>query len=100
MSSSNDPQTDATATATEPEAVRLNLDVKVDAKSACERHITVTISREDIDRYLDNAVSELVPKAAVPGFRTGRAPRKLVETRFRKDMIDQVKGSLIMDSLE
>ncbi len=38
-------------------------------------------------------------KAAVPGFRAGRAPRKLVESRFRKDVTDQVKGSLLMDSL-
>ena len=35
----------------------------------------------------------------VPGFRPGRAPRKLIETRFRKDVADQVKGSLLMDSL-
>jgi trigger factor len=81
------------------EAVKLNLDVKIDARSACERHITVTIPREDIDRYYGNAFSELMDKAAVPGFRAGRAPRKLVELRFRKDVTDQVKGSLLMDSL-
>lgn len=78
---------------------KLHLSVKVDTKSACERHITVTIPREDIDRYYDEAFSELVPTAAVPGFRPGRAPRKLIEHRFRKEVTDQVKGSLIMDSL-
>jgi trigger factor len=40
-----------------------------------------------------------MPKAAVPGFRAGRAPRKLVEAKFRKDVADQVKGSLVVDSL-
>ena len=44
-------------------------------------------------------LKELMPTAAVPGFRAGRAPRKLVEHRFRKDVADQVKGSLLMDSL-
>ncbi|MCH8168110.1 MAG: trigger factor family protein, partial [Proteobacteria bacterium] len=34
-----------------------------------------------------------------PGFRSGRAPRKLVEQRFRKELKDQVKGSLLMDSM-
>jgi trigger factor len=43
---------------------------------------------------------ELMPSAAVPGFRAGRAPRKLVEHRFKKEVSDQVKGSLLMDSLE
>ena len=85
-------------TATE-ETPKLNIDVKIDTKSACERHITVTVAREDIDRYFNNAYSELMPKAAVPGFRAGRAPRKIVEVKFRKEVADQVKGSLIMDSL-
>ncbi len=40
-----------------------------------------------------------MPTAAVPGFRAGRAPRKLVETRFRKDVGEQVKGTLLMDSM-
>ena len=84
----------------EEAAVKLDLDVKIDARSACERHITVTIPRGDIDRYLGKAFSELMDKAVVPGFRAGRAPRKLVELRFRKDVTDQVKGSLLMDSLE
>jgi trigger factor len=78
---------------------KLDLNVKVDKKSACERHITVTIGREDINRYLENAVKDLMPKASIPGFRVGRAPRKLVETRFKGDVKDQVKGSLLMDSL-
>ena len=67
--------------------------------SACQRHITVTIPREEIDRYFDKAFAELMPTAAVPGFRAGRAPRKLVEHRFRKDVADKVKSSLLMDSL-
>ena len=29
--------------------------------------------------------------AQVPGFRPGRAPRKLIEARFRKDVGEQVK---------
>lgn len=78
---------------------KLNLDVKIDTKSACERHVTVTIPREDIDRYFDKAYSDLMGKAAIPGFRAGRAPRKLVESRFRKDVADQVKSSLLMDSM-
>jgi len=83
----------------EAEAPRLNLEVKIDDRSACERHITVTVSREDIDRYLNKEFSELMPAAHVPGFRPGHAPRKLVENRFRKDVVGRVKGSLLMDSL-
>jgi len=78
---------------------KLQLEVTVDERSACERHITVTISREDIERYYDKEFSDLMPSAQVPGFRPGHAPRKLIEKRFRKDVTDRVKSSLLVDSL-
>jgi len=81
------------------EDIKLSLDVQIENPSACERHVTVTISREDIDRYLDSAFTELMPAANVPGFRIGRAPRKLVESRHKKEIGEQIKGSLLMDSL-
>ncbi len=83
----------------EAPAERLNLDVKIDSPSACERHVTVTVAREDVDRYLDEAYSEMMSTASVPGFRIGRAPRKLVESRFKSEIGEKIKGSLLMDSL-
>jgi trigger factor len=98
MSASEDtPVADETAA---EEEQKLNLSIKVDSPSACQRHVTVTVPREDIDRYFDKAFSELMESAAVPGFRAGRAPRKLIEARYRKDVVEQVKGSLLMDSME
>lgn len=78
---------------------KLNLEVNIESRGACERHITVTVPREEIDRYFDKAFGDLMGQAQVPGFRQGRAPRKLVESRFRKDVAEQVRGSLLMDSL-
>ena len=84
----------------EEEAEPLDLKVDIKSPSACERHVTVTIPRDDIDRYFDDAFGEMMPTAAVPGFRIGRAPRKIVEHRFRDEVSDQVKSSLLLDSLE
>jgi trigger factor len=81
------------------EAAPLDLKVDIKSPSACERRVTVTIPREDIDRYYDNAYGELMPTSAVPGFRVGRAPRKVVEHRYKDQVTDQVKSSLLMDSL-
>ncbi|MDA0659172.1 MAG: trigger factor [Planctomycetota bacterium] len=78
---------------------RLSLDVAITSPSTCQRHVTVVIPREDIDRYLQRAIGELMPSASVPGFRPGRAPRKLVLTRFKEHLADQVKGSLLLDSM-
>jgi trigger factor len=78
---------------------KLNLQVDVQKRSACERHIAVTVSREDIDRYLEKEFSELMSTAQVPGFRPGHVPRRLVEMRFRKDVGERVKSALLMDSV-
>ena len=83
----------------ESEKQKLNLNVKVAETSACERHVTVTIPREDIERYFSEKFDDLAPNAEVPGFRAGKAPRRLIENRFREHVEDQVKGSLLMDSL-
>jgi trigger factor len=87
------------AEAGEEEPQKLDLAVKVDRRSTCERHITVTVPRADIDRYFDKEFSELMPSAQVAGFRPGHAPRKLVEKQFRKGIADKVKSTLLMDSL-
>ena len=94
-----DTQTTDVENENEEEKQKLSLDVQVDKPSTCQRHITVTISKDDVNRYFDEAYSDLMPKASVPGFRSGRAPRKLVESKFRSEVADQVKGSLLMDSM-
>ena len=71
------------------ELTKLSLDVDVEHRGACERHVMVSVSREDIERYFDKEYTELVKTADVPGFRHGHAPRKLIETRFRKDVGDR-----------
>ena len=99
MSSTDTDPNEGPESAEAKEKPKLTLEVKIDKPGACQRHVTVTVAREDVDRYLTEAFDELKPKAEVPGFRPGHAPRKLVETRFKDQVSNQVKGSLLMDSL-
>ncbi len=95
------------ATETETEATQLEgakkplqIDVKVDVSSTCERHVVVTVPRAEVERYRREAFDDVAPKAELPGFRAGKAPRKLVESRFKEQVAEQVKSSLVMDSLQ
>ncbi|HEX5105773.1 MAG TPA: trigger factor [Pirellulaceae bacterium] len=81
------------------EKPRLSLEVKVEKPSACQRHVVVSIAKEDVQRYVKEAFDELMPKAEIRGFRPGHAPRKLIERQFKEHVGDQVKGKLLMDSL-
>ncbi|MFG0261685.1 MAG: trigger factor [Novipirellula sp. JB048] len=95
MSTSTEPET----TEVPDEKKTIQLESKVESPSACVRQVIVTIPHAEVERYMKEAYDEIVPEASVPGFRSGRAPRKLVEKQFRDRIREQVKGSLLMDSL-
>lgn len=78
---------------------KLNLEINVDERSACERHITVTVSSDDIARFMDKEYEQLKPVAQIPGFRPGRAPMSIVKARFRKEVAERVKSVILMESI-
>lgn len=92
-------ETENTELAAEAEK-KLQFDAKVEETGACERHVIVTIPSAEIVRYRKDSFDEVMPKAELPGFRAGKAPRKLVESKFKEQVTDQVKSSLVMDSLQ
>ena len=81
------------------QARKMTLNVEVEKVSACERHIKVSIPREEVDIYYEKQFEELVPQAEIPGFRPGKAPKKLIQKMYRKQVDQQVKSGLIIDSL-
>lgn len=85
---------------TDPQTYKLSLEVKVEKTGPCKRHVSVKVPRIDLDFYYNAAVKDLVKNAAVPGFRAGHVPRKLVEKRFKKDVADHVRQQILVDSLE
>ena len=53
---------------------------------------------EKISKALDEQYEDLRKNALVPGFRKGRAPRRLLEKRFGKESTEQVKLKLLIDA--
>lgn len=86
---------------TEPEtARRMDLAVAISDVGPCKKHLKITIPREEIDRQLDGSLDRLRREAAIPGFRPGRAPRQLFMKRFRKELSEEVKTTLLTNSLK
>ncbi|MFM7137205.1 MAG: trigger factor [Planctomycetota bacterium] len=98
-SSSSDAATAVASPAGEDEARPLDLEVSIEELSTCQRRVTVTIPKADIDRYRDDAIGELMPSALLPGFRPGRAPRRLVSSRFKSELGDQIRSKLVTDAM-
>ncbi len=98
---------EATATADTPETTataeqpaKLHQQVEFRDIGPCKKHIKVTVERDDILKRLNDKFSELVVDAQVRGFRPGKAPRQLIERQFRKDVNDQVRAEILLQSLE
>jgi trigger factor len=82
----------------EPEKLTQTVDIR--DVGPCRKHIKVTIDRGAIDRRMDEKFDELVPDANVAGFRPGKAPRRYVVRRYQKEVADQVKGEVLLASME
>lgn len=80
--------------------IKLTQTVEMTEIGPCKKHIKITVARKDIDDRLGEKFKDLVSESYVAGFRPGKAPRKLVEKRFFKDVSEQVKTEILMASLE
>lgn len=87
------------AVAADPK-IRLDLDVQISDVGPCKKHLKVSIPKTDVERQFKESLKEMSKEAVIPGFRPGRAPRQLVEKRFRKQVAGQVKTTLLMACLE
>jgi trigger factor len=73
------------------------VDVRVEDLGGMRKKLTVIVPRESIDEQLDDQYGQMRTEATVPGFRKGRAPRRLLEKRFgnevKSTIVQQVLGS-------
>ena len=78
--------------------------VKSEDIGSLRKKLTVTVDAEYIETRRSEQFDELRREAQVHGFRRGRAPLRLIQKRFGKDVGDQLTGPLggsaLMASLE
>jgi trigger factor len=98
----NDDQGTAAATVDKPAEGPAKLRQAVDIKDVgpCKKHVKVSVDRQDIDARFGEKFTELVHDSNVAGFRPGKAPRKIIERRFKREVGDQVKTEVLLASLE
>ncbi len=86
--------------AEEEQTTTLKNTVTIEDAGPCKKKITIEIPQETITNATDEQYKTLRDEALVPGFRKGRAPRRLLEKRFGKETSEQVKLKLIADASE
>ena len=72
--------------------------VTIEEAGPCKKKVTIEIVQEKIKKAIDKQYEEMAKEALVPGFRKGRAPRRLLEKRFGKETTEQIKLALLADA--
>ncbi|OQA55395.1 MAG: Trigger factor [Candidatus Omnitrophica bacterium ADurb.Bin277] len=92
----DNPQTDNAAPEVDEAAP---FKIKLQDGKACEKILTIEIGQDKIRGEYESYYHAIAPKANVPGFRPGRAPREVLEMHYEKHANDAVLEQLLSDSL-
>lgn len=64
------------------------MNITVEKQQNCQASLRVEVPSDDVDSERNRIIAAYSSKARIPGFRPGKAPRKVIEKRF-KDSIDE-----------
>ncbi|MEM9752711.1 MAG: trigger factor [Planctomycetota bacterium] len=87
---------DATAVADE----KLEQTVTLEDAGPAQKKITIEIPESRIKEKIEDSYGSLRDDAVLPGFRRGRAPRRLLEKRFADSIKGEVKNQLLAESYQ
>lgn len=60
----------------------------------------IELEDEDLDPYLDRGYQRIANQIAIPGFRKGKAPRRVVESMVgRESLLNEVLDSMVFESV-
>jgi trigger factor len=76
------------------------VNVTIEDAGAARKRLKLDIPSERIKVKLDEAYKELQQDAVMPGFRRGRAPKRLIEKRFGENIRNSVKQQVVAEAYE
>ncbi len=90
----------AEATHEHTEEKKLGPKFEVEDAGPCKLRVKVEVAAEKVKERIEDKYHELSDSVALPGFRKGHAPRNLLERKFGKALLDDLKFELLNQSFE
>ena len=72
--------------------------VSIEDLSPIKKKILVEVSSQDVDKEMDAVYQELSEKVSIDGFRKGKVPKGILETRYREYVLGEVVSKVIETS--
>jgi trigger factor len=75
------------------------MQIEVEEIAPCVRRLTIEIPADRVDRELGTIYNNLQKRVRLPGFRPGKAPRRILENQYRHSVEHEVLQKLVPDAL-
>ncbi len=72
--------------------------IEVEAQPGSVSTLRIELPPEEVSKEWDAIASNFVRLAKIPGYRPGKAPRSVIEKRFRKEIHDELTKKLVSKS--
>ena len=76
------------------------MNIEIEEVGPCKKLLKIEIPKETIEGEWQKQLREVARMAKVPGFRKGKAPRKLLEKNYGDKIVDDVKRAVVSDSYQ
>ncbi len=74
------------------------MNVTVETLAPCKKLVRIEVDAAAVDAAFEETGKNFVRRAALPGFRPGKAPKAMVLKRYEADIQEEVKKKLLPDS--
>ena len=74
--------------------------MKVEVKNEphCVATLNIELPPEEVTQEWDAIANSFARQARIPGYRPGKAPKRMIEAKFRKDIQDELTKKLVSKS--
>jgi trigger factor len=76
------------------------MNIEIEEIGPCKKLLKFEIPKEAIEDEWQKQLKEVARMANLPGFRKGKAPRKLLERNYGDKIMDEVKRAVVSDSYQ
>lgn len=74
------------------------MNVVVEPLPNCLATLRVEVEPERVEKAMDQLVKQFGEHAKIPGYRPGKAPRTVIERKFKKQIREELEGKLLRET--
>lgn len=74
------------------------MNIKVENEGPCRKKLTIHVPPEKLRSTYDQLLEQYVRNASIPGFRKGRAPRPVIERKYARSLLQDVKERVVPEA--